>query len=104
MTSAMASGDSRRRPATVRLRLTSEGPLVRTHPRSQLLTVRVPLLAGQSGQGEVDIVEAVGCAAVSVEWRRPPEHRFPAPMDDCYAGVKWGRAKPGELGPDPGGI
>jgi acetyl esterase/lipase len=50
------------------------------------------------------IVEAVGCAAVSVEWRRPPEHPFPAPMDDCYAGLKWTHANAAELGLDPGRI
>jgi acetyl esterase/lipase len=35
------------------------------------------------------IVETVGCAAVSVNWRRPPEDPFPAPMNDCYAGLRW---------------
>jgi len=47
------------------------------------------------------IVEAVGCAAVSVEWRRPPEHPFPAPMDDCYAGLTWTYKNAAELGVDP---
>ncbi len=50
------------------------------------------------------IVEAVGCAAVSVEWRRPPEHPFPAPMDDCYAGLKWIVSNAAELSLDPGRI
>ena len=50
------------------------------------------------------IVEAVGCAAVSVEWRRPPEHPFPAPMDDCYAGLTWAYHNAAELGLDPGRI
>jgi acetyl esterase/lipase len=84
--------------------LQARGRWFEPHPRPQLSTVRVPLLAGQSGQGEVDIVEAVGCAAVSVEWRRPPEHRFPAPMDDCYAGLKWAHANAAEFGLDPGRI
>jgi acetyl esterase/lipase len=47
------------------------------------------------------IVGAVGCAAVSVEWRRPPEHPFPAPMDDCYAGLTWTYKNAAELGVDP---
>jgi len=50
------------------------------------------------------IVEAVGCAAVSVEWRRPPEHPFPAPMDDCYAGLTWTYRSAAELDLDPGRI
>jgi acetyl esterase/lipase len=34
-------------------------------------------------------VHATGCVVVSVDWRRPPEDPYPAPMDDCYAGLKW---------------
>jgi acetyl esterase/lipase len=47
------------------------------------------------------IVEAVGCVAVSVEWRRPPEHPFPAPMNDCYAGLTWTHKNAAELRIDP---
>lgn len=47
------------------------------------------------------IVEAVGCATVSVEWRRPPEHPFPAPMDDCYAGLLWTHQHADTLRIDP---
>ncbi len=35
------------------------------------------------------IVAAVNCAVVSVEWRKAPENPFPAPMIDCYVGLKW---------------
>lgn len=53
------------------------------------------------GQPEQDdpllsrVVAATGCVAVSVDWRRPPEHPFPAPMEDCWAGLRW----VAELGP-----
>jgi acetyl esterase/lipase len=47
------------------------------------------------------IVDAVGCAAVSVDWRRAPEHPFPAPMDDCYAGLAWTHKRAAELNVDP---
>jgi acetyl esterase/lipase len=50
------------------------------------------------------IVDAVGCAVVSVEWRRPPEDPFPAPMDDCYAGLAWTHRHAAELGVDPARI
>ena len=50
------------------------------------------------------IVDAVGCAVVSVEWRRPPEHPFPAPMDDCYAGLAWTHRHAAELSVDPARI
>ncbi|HWM60010.1 MAG TPA: alpha/beta hydrolase [Pseudonocardia sp.] len=47
------------------------------------------------------IVDTVGCATVSVEWRRAPEHPFPAPMDDCYAGLEWTFKNAAELRIDP---
>ena len=50
------------------------------------------------------IVATVGCAAVSVDWRRPPEHPFPAPMDDCYAGLAWTYRNAAGLDVDPGRI
>jgi acetyl esterase/lipase len=47
------------------------------------------------------IVETVGCAVVSVDWRRSPEHPFPAGMDDCYAGLTWTHRSAGDLDVDP---
>ncbi len=35
------------------------------------------------------IVDAVGCVAVSVEYRLAPENPYPAPLEDCYAAVRW---------------
>ena len=47
------------------------------------------------------IVEAVGCMVVSVEYRLAPEHPFPAPLEDCYAALKWMTHHAMELGVDP---
>jgi acetyl esterase/lipase len=47
------------------------------------------------------IVEAVGCIAVSVEYRLAPEHPFPAPVEDCYAALKWMSHHAAALGVDP---
>lgn len=37
----------------------------------------------------------------SVEYRLAPEHPYPAPMEDCYAGLHWLWQHTGELGVDP---
>jgi len=41
---------------------------------------------------------------VSVDYRLSPEWRFPAAIEDCYAGLAWTIAHAGELGIDPARI
>jgi acetyl esterase/lipase len=50
------------------------------------------------------LVKRVGCVAVSVDYRLPPEHPFPAPVEDCYAGLQWLFTHAGDLGVDPSRI
>jgi len=33
--------------------------------------------------------QSVGCIVISVDYTLPPEHRFPAAVDDSYAATKW---------------
>jgi acetyl esterase/lipase len=47
------------------------------------------------------ICEQVGAVVVSVEYRLAPENPYPAPAEDCYAGLVWTAANAGELGIDP---
>jgi len=46
-------------------------------------------------------VVAHGCIGVTVEYRLAPEHPHPAPVEDCYAGLKWMAEHADELGIDP---
>jgi acetyl esterase len=41
-----------------------------------------------------------GAVVVSVDYRQPPEHKFPAAVDDSYAAVEWAVAHAGEIGGD----
>ena len=47
------------------------------------------------------IVDAVGCAVVSIDYCLAPEHPFPAALEECYDVLKWIRATAQETGFDP---
>ncbi|MBA2681436.1 MAG: alpha/beta hydrolase [Ktedonobacteraceae bacterium] len=47
------------------------------------------------------IVSAIGCAAVSVDYRLAPETPYPGPVEDCYVALKWLSTHADELGIDP---
>lgn len=47
------------------------------------------------------LVRELNCVVAAVEYRLAPEHPYPAPMDDCYAGLKWLAANAAKLKVDP---
>ena len=47
------------------------------------------------------LTNAVGAIVVSVEYRKAPEHRFPAAHEDAFEAYRWVRENAAELGGDP---
>lgn len=54
----------------------------------------------QEDLGVKSMVSALGCAAISVDYRLAPETPHPGPVEDCYAALKWLSAHANELGVD----
>jgi acetyl esterase/lipase len=52
----------------------------------------------------MQLVKRIGCVTASVDYRLAPEHPFPVPVEDCYAGLKWLFGHAGELGIEPSRI
>ena len=47
------------------------------------------------------ISQQSGSLVLSVDYRRAPEHKFPAAHEDCYAATAWASEHAAELGADP---
>src|SRR5579863_124219 len=54
----------------------------------------------QEDIGVKSTVAAIGCVAVSVDYRLAPETPHPGPVEDCYAALTWLYTHAGELGVD----
>jgi acetyl esterase len=76
------------------------------------LPVLVYFFGGGWTLGTIDTCDAVcrqlanqaGCIVVAIGYRLAPEHKFPAAVDDCYAGARWVARRAAQFGGDPGRI
>jgi acetyl esterase len=51
-----------------------------------------------------DLAQAAGSIVVSVGYRLAPEVRYPAPLDDCEAALRWVADHAASIGGDPGAL
>ena len=79
-------------------------PVARTRPSGALLWIHGGgYVLGDPAMDDAwcsQVATQLGALVVSVDYRRAPEHPFPAPLDDCHSALTWLVEHAGELGVD----
>jgi acetyl esterase len=85
-------------------------------PRAANAGERLPIVVhfhgGGWAMGDLDTHDRIArsyckqadAIVVNVDYRRPPEHKFPAAVDDSYLATCWAAEHAGEIGGDPARI
>jgi len=50
------------------------------------------------------LATSLGAVVLAVDYRLAPEHKYPEPVEDCFAALRWIVAESGRLGVDPSRI
>jgi acetyl esterase len=50
------------------------------------------------------LATSLGAVVLAVDYRLAPEHKYPEPVEDCFAALRWLVTESGRLGVDPGRI
>ena len=82
------------------------------HEAERPLPLLVYLHGGGWVRGDLDthdntcrfLAREAGVLVLSVDYRRAPEHKFPAPFEDCLAALRFAFDNAGDLGADPARI